>query len=408
MKCRYCEAKVTVPFVSLGAAPLSNAFLKPESLHKMEAYYPLEVFVCDKCFLVQLEEFEEPGKIFNDDYAYFSSFSNLWLKHSKAYVEKMIPYLNLNKDSLVMEIASNDGYLLQYFVEKGVPVLGIEPSANTAEAARQKGVTTEVVFFNTDTAKRLVKEKKQPDLLLGNNVLAHVPRINDFVAGMKAVLKPTGIITMEFPHLEKLFEENQFDTIYHEHFSYLSFVFVESCFAKQGLTIYDVEELPTHGGSLRIFATHGENKARSVTANVAQVREREIKKGYKSIDLYTKFAAKAQKVKRDFLRFILEAKEQGKSIVAYGAAAKGNTLLNYCGIKADLIDYVVDKNPHKQNRFLPGSRIPVYAPEKIFETKPDFVVILPWNIKDEVIANNEKIRDWGGKFVIPIPWVQVM
>lgn len=374
----------------------------------MEAYYPLEVFVCDKCFLVQLDEFEQAENIFNDDYAYFSSFSSLWLKHAKKYVDKMTEYLKLGKDSLVCEIASNDGYLLQYFVEKKIPVLGIEPTANTAEVAKKKGITTEVAFFNTETAKRLVKEEKQPDLLLGNNVLAHVPNINDFVAGMKVVLKPTGVVTMEFPHLEKLCEENQFDTIYHEHFSYLSFIFVEACFAKHGLTIYDVEEVPTHGGSLRVFATHRGNKNRLVTQNVSQLREREIKKGYNKIDLYTTFAPKAEKVKRDFLRFILDAKENNKTIVGYGAAAKGNTLLNYCGIKPDLISYVVDKNPHKQNRFLPGSRIPIYDPKKIFETKPDYVVILPWNIKDEVIASNEKIREWGGKFVVPIPSVQII
>lgn len=408
MHCRYCEAKVTVPVVSLGTSPLSNGFLRPEDLHRMEPYYPLEVFVCGQCFLVQLEEFELAKNIFNQDYAYFSSFSNLWLAHSKAYVHKMIPMLNLTRDSLVVEIASNDGYLLQYFVEKKIPVLGIEPTANTAEAARKKGVPTEVVFFNTETAKRLMKEKKQADLLLGNNVLAHVPNLNDFVAGLKIALKPAGTITMEFPHLEKLFEGNQFDTIYHEHFSYLSFIFVESCFKKHGLTIYDVEELPTHGGSLRIFATHVENKVRSPNPQVTLLKEREIKKGYHQIPLYTQFAAKAEKVKRDFLKFILDAKEKSKTVVAYGAAAKGNTLLNYCGIKPDLISYVVDKSPHKQNRFLPGSRLPVYAPEKIFETKPDYVVILPWNIKDEVISNNEKIREWGGQFVIPIPSVQVV
>lgn len=407
MNCRFCNKQLIHLFVSLGSSPLSNSYLTSEQLHKMEPFYPLEVYVCDDCFLVQLQEFESPENIFSD-YAYFSSYSDTWLKHAKDYVDKMIDLFRIDTKFYVVEIASNDGYLLQYFVEKGIPVLGIEPAVNVAEVARQKGIPTEIVFFGTETAKRLAKEGKYADLLLGNNVLAHVPNLNDFVRGLKILLKPEGVITMEFPHLMRLMEETQFDTIYHEHFSYFSFLSVEKVFAAHGLTIFDVEELPTHGGSLRIYARHQEDRTKNISNRVFELRQRENETGYTNIEHYFTFNEKVKAIKRDVLNFLIQAKEDGKTIVGYGAPAKGNTLLNYCGIKTDFIDYTVDRNPYKQGHYLPGSHIPIEAPDKIKETKPDYVFILPWNLKDEIMEQMAFIREWGGKFVIPIPKVMVL
>ena len=407
MHCRFCNTQLKHLFVSLGSSPLSNFYPTKEQLYKMEPFYPLDVFVCENCFLVQLEEFESPENIFGD-YAYFSSYSDTWLKHSKDYVDKMTNAFALNKKSFVVEIASNDGYLLQYFVEKGIPVLGIEPARNVAEVAKQKGIPTEMVFFGTETAKRLASERKYADLLLGNNVLAHVPNLNDFVAGLNILLKPRGIITMEFAYLIRLIEDVQFDTIYHEHFSYFSFLTVEKVSAAHGLTIFDVEELPTHGGSLRIYAQHKGDDTNPISDRVYKLKQRETDTGYADINHYLTFGEEVKAIKRDILSFLIQSKEEGKTIVGYGAPAKGNTLLNYCGIKTDFIDYTVDRSPYKQGRYLPGSHIPIEAPDKIKETKPDYVFILPWNLKDEIMEQMSFIREWGGRFVIPIPRVEIV
>jgi len=388
-------------------SPLANSYVRPEKVNAMEPFYPLHAYVCTSCWLVQLQMYETGEHIFSD-YAYFSSFSDSWLAHAKAYTEKMRERFALSAKSLVIEIASNDGYLLQYFKGAGVPVLGIEPAANCAEAAVAKGIPSIVKFFGEKTARELVAGGKQADLLLGNNVLAHVPDLNDFVKGMKIVLKSTGVITMEFPHLQRLVDECQFDTIYHEHFSYFSFITVEQVFAKHGITLFDVDELPTHGGSLRIYGRHTEDASKPVSDRVVELREREARLGYKGIELYKSFSERVMATKRDILQFMIDAKRQGKTIAGYGAPAKGNTLLNYCGIRTDMISYTVDRSPHKQGSFLPGTRIPIYAPEKIRETKPDYVFILPWNLKDEVMQQMVHIRDWGGKFVIPIPSVTVV
>lgn len=407
MHCRFCNVRLKHLFVSLGSAPLSNSNLIREQLHKMEPFYPLEVYVCERCFLVQLDEFESPENIFSD-YAYFSSYSDTWLKHVEAYVDMMIERFKINNKCTVVEIASNDGYLLQYFVQKNISVLGIEPAANVAAVAMQKGVPTETVFWGIETANRLASEGKYADLLLGNNVLAHVPELNDFVAGLKTLLKPQGVITMEFPHLMKLIAAVQFDTIYHEHFSYFSFLTVEKVFNAHGLVLFDVEELPTHGGSLRIYACHKEDKTKTTSQKVFELKQKEKKAGFEDIDFYLSFGEKVKTVKRNILKFLIKAKEDSKNIVCYGAPAKGNTLLNYCGIKTDFIDYTVDRNPNKQNHYLPGSHIPIFAPDRIRETKPNYVLILPWNIKDEIIEQMFFIREWGGKFVIPIPKINVL
>jgi SAM-dependent methyltransferase len=356
---------------------------------------------------VQLEEFETPAQIFND-YAYFSSYSDTWLEHAKAYTRAMTQRLGLGRTSFVVEIASNDGYLLQYFVEQGVPVLGIEPAANVAAVAENKGVPTLVKFFGTKTATDLASTGRKADLILGNNVLAHVPDLNDFVRGMTALLKPGGVVTMEFPHLLRLMQESQFDTIYHEHFSYISFLVAERVFAEHGLTLYDVDELPTHGGSLRIYARHAANAALPVSDRVMELREREKAAGLDRADTYRAFAEQVRSVKRGLLKFLIGAKEAGKRVAGYGAPAKGNTLLNYCGVRTDLLEYTVDRSPHKQARFLPGVHIPVYAPERIMQTRPDYVLILPWNLKDEIVAQMAGIRAWGGRFVVPIPETRVV
>jgi SAM-dependent methyltransferase len=404
--CRFCGSQLEHTFVDLGVSPLVQSFLTVEQLNRMEPFYPLQVFVCGNCFLVQLQEFVAPEQIFSD-YLYFASYSDTWLAHAKRYTDEMVRRFAIGGDSLVVEIASNDGYLLQYFVEKEVPVLGVEPAANVAAVAAQKGVPSLVKFFSSQTARELVASGKLADLLLGNNVLAHVPDINDFVEGMKILLKPRGVITMEFPHLMRLMEENQFDTIYHEHFSYFSFLTVEKIFAAYGLTLFDVEELPTHGGSLRIFARHSDDDSKPVGARVTELRAREESRGYARLETYACFSEQVKETKRKLLDFLIQAKRDGKRIAAYGAAAKGNTLLNYCAIRTDFLDYTVDRSPHKQGRFLPGTHIPVYAPDQIRKTRPDYLLILPWNLKDEIIQQNAYIRDWGGRFVVPIPELTV-
>ncbi len=403
MNCRFCQKKLKYTFVDLGMSPLSNAFIKKDKLFEMEQFFPLHAFVCEECFLVQLGEFESPEKIFSD-YVYFSSYSSSWLEHAKKYKEQMVNLLPENP--YVVEIASNDGYLLQYFKEDNIKVLGIEPAKNVAEYAIKKGIDTISEFFGKKLAYKLVENNKKPNLIIGNNVLAHVPDINDFVEGMKILLSDSGIITMEFPHLKKLMEYNQFDTIYHEHFSYLSLITVKDIFEKHGLKIYDVEEISTHGGSLRIFATHRDNENKEVSLNVNKAINEEIEQGLNHIDTYVNFKHKTEKCKRELLSKLIEIKKDGKSIVAYGAAAKGNTLLNYCGIREDIIDYVVDLNPNKQNLFLPGTHIPVYSPDKIIDTRPDYIIILPWNIKYEIINQMNYVREWGCKFIVPIPEVE--
>ncbi len=406
-RCRICRTLLIHSFADLGMSPLSNSYLKPEDLHRMEPFYPLHARVCESCYLVQLEPFRSPEEMFSD-YAYFSSYSESWLKHARAYVEYMRERFGFDGTCRVVEIGSNDGYLLQYFKGKGIAVLGIEPAENVARVAQTAGIPTVVKFFGVKTAKGLVDEGKEADLLLGNNVLAHVHDLHDFVDGLKILLKPNGVITMEFPHLLRLIEQNQFDTIYHEHLSYFLFITVEKLFAGHGLTLFDVQELPTHGGSLRIFAHHAGEDGIPVTGAVEALRRRERDAGLEDIRTYEAFVEKLREAKRNILDFLIQAKRAGKTIVSYGAPAKGNTLLNYCGIRTDMIDYTVDRNPHKQGHFLPGSHIPVYPPEKIRETKPDYVFILPWNIRDEIMEQMAGIRAWGGRFVVPIPRVEVL
>jgi len=404
--CRFCGSNLVHTFVDLGMSPLCESYIDADHRDHMEPFYPLHVYVCDQCFLVQLQEYVSPEQIFCD-YAYFSSYSDSWLNHAKTYVEMMVKRFGLDRRSRVVEIASNDGYLLQYFVKLGIPVLGIEPAGNVADVAQRKGISTVVKFFGANTARLLVIEGQQADLLLGNNVLAHVPDINDFVKGMKILLKPHGVITMEFPHLMRLMERNQFDTIYHEHFSYLSLVSVSKIFAAHGLTLFDVEEIPTHGGSLRIYAGHSGDVTKRIAQCVSELKEREERAGFTRLDAYLSFTEKVKETKRKLLEFLITTKRQKKSIAGYGAPGKGNTLLNYCGIRTDFLDYVVDRNPYKQGKFLPGTHIPIFHPDKIRETRPDYLLILPWNLKSEVIEQNSHIREWGGRFVVPIPEVEV-
>jgi SAM-dependent methyltransferase len=404
-RCRLCDSPLEETFADLGMSPLANAYVRPERLDAMEPFYPLHAYVCSKCFLVQLEEFEAPDRIFSD-YAYFSSYSSAWLEHCRAYAERMIDAFALTPDSLVMEIASNDGYLLQFFAGAGIPVLGIEPAANVAEVAIAKGVPTRAVFFGTGTASELVREGMQADLLAANNVLAHVPDLHGFIEGMRIALKPHGIITVEFPHLLELIRHVQFDTIYHEHFSYLSLGVVEQAFARHGLAIFRVDRLPTHGGSLRIYAKHAEND-RPVDASVEAVRRCEHEAGLRDLDTYRSFAERVKDVKCDLLDFLIEARRNGKTVAGYGAPAKGNTLLNYCGIGRELLPYTVDRSPHKQGLYLPGTHIPVRDPETIRQTRPDYVLILPWNLREEIADQMSFIRDWGAEFVTPVPRVEV-
>jgi hypothetical protein len=407
MQCRFCGNNLTTEFINLVNSPPSNSFLNKDQLNEPEIFYPLKLFVCDKCFLVQIDEYKKSDEIFNSDYVYFSSFSQSWLEHSKKYVEMIVKRLGLNGSSLVAEIASNDGYLLQYFKQIGIPCYGIEPAINTALVAKQKGIDVIENFFDAALATKLADEGKRVDLLLGNNVLAHVPNINDFVAGLKTLIKDKGAITMEFPHILNLIKQNQFDTIYHEHFSYFSFYTVNKIFKAHGLNIFDVEELPTHGGSLRIYATHEEFKIpASDSVKLMLVKEENF--GITKIDTYSSFSEKVEKVKNNLLEFLILAKKDGKKVAGYGAAAKGNTLLNYCGIKKDLISFVVDKSPYKQGKFLPASHIPVFNEDFLKKEKPDYILILPWNIKSEIIKQLSYIHVWGGKFVLAIPYLEIL
>jgi SAM-dependent methyltransferase len=396
-------------FVDLGMSPLSNSYLRADQLNAAEPFLPLRVYVCDGCKLVQLPEAERPEHIFAEEYLYFSSYSVSWLQHAERFAQMATERFALGPGSLVVELASNDGYLLQYFVARNVPVLGVEPAGNVAKVAvEQRKIPTVVRFFNRETAAMLAAEGKHADLIVGNNVFAHVPDLRSFVAGMKILLKPRGVVSLEFPHLEKLVLENQFDTIYHEHYSYFSLAAARRAFATAGLTVFDVEELPTHGGSLRVFARHDEDTSKPISERVLRLAEREQQSGYEELDVYLGFGKSVAKVKRDLLEFLIDAKEAGKKIVGYGAPAKGNTLLNYCGIREDFIDFTVDRSPHKQGRFLPGTHIPILAPEAIDAAKPDYVLVLPWNLRDEIVSQLSHIRAWGGKFVFPIPELQVL
>jgi SAM-dependent methyltransferase len=404
--CRFCGAPLSESFCDLGASPLANRYLRADQLSAMEPTYPLHAYVCGECFLVQLEAFETPEAIFSD-YAYFSSYSESWLAHASRFAQAAAARLSLGAGSLVMEVASNDGYLLQYFRERGVPVLGIEPAANVAEHAVRKGVPTVVRFFGAGLARELAAEGRRADLLVANNVLAHVPDLNDFVAGLALALKPEGALSIEFPHLLNLIALSQFDTIYHEHFSYFSFAAAERVLAAHDLRAFDVETLPTHGGSLRLWACR-RRAGRTQSAAVARLRAVEAAAGLGRLETYRGFEAQARAVKRRLLAFLVEAREAGKRVAGYGAAAKGNTLLNYCGVRGDLLDYVVDRSPHKQGHFLPGTRIPVLAPEHVSETRPDYLLILPWNLRDEIVAQMAHIRAWGGRFVVPVPRLEVL
>ncbi|TRZ87845.1 MAG: methyltransferase domain-containing protein [Methanosarcinales archaeon] len=408
MNCRFCNNHLTHEFIDLVNAPPSNAFLTKEQLSEPEVFYPLKLFVCDSCFLVQIDEYKKSSDIFNSGYVYFSSFSRTWLVHAKQYADMMIEKYGYDQNSRIIEIASNDGYLLQYFIERGISSLGIEPAEGTAVEARKKGIETIVDFFSKRLAQNLADQGKKADLLIGNNVLAHVPDLHDFVAGLKIALKPSGIITMEFPHLMQLVDNCQFDTIYHEHFSYLSFMTVRSIFNHHGLELFDVEELPTHGGSLRIFARHAEDQTRKISDNVNALLEKEMSRGLNAMAYYRGFQEKADQIKCDLLNFLIEQRKSSKKVVAYGAAAKGNTLLNYCGVRKDLLAFVVDASPYKQGKYLPGSHIQVVSEEAIRRYEPDYVLILPWNIREEIMAQLDYIRAWGGKFVVPIPYIQVI
>lgn len=404
--CKFCSSPLDVIFVDLGMSPLANSFLNQEMLNKKEPFYPLRVYICSKCFLVQLEEFERPENIFTN-YAYFSSFSESWLKHAEKYVDLVTTRFGFNHNSQVVEIASNDGYLLQFFKRKNIPVLGIEPASNIAKVARNKGISTIEKFFGTQLATELIEIGKSADLLIGNNVLAHVPNLNDFVSGLKILLKLEGIVTMEFPHLLRLIQQNQFDTIYHEHFSYFSLMVTQKVFAAHKLEIFDVEELPTHGGSLRIYVKHEENNTIDKTKNVSNIIQKEKKFGLDDISIYTDFSRIVKLAKQKLREFLFTAKKENKKVVGYGAPAKGNTLLNYCEVGVDLIEYTVDRSPYKQKLYLPGTHIPIKNPEIIRETKPDYVLILPWNLREEIIEQLNYIRKWNGKFVVPIPEVKI-
>ena len=404
--CRFCGATLEGVFADLGSSPLANSYLPPERVNAMEPFYPLRALVCGRCFLVQLEEFETPEQIFSD-YAYFSSYSSSWLQHARAYAEQMTVRLELGEDSHVVEIASNDGYLLQYFHERQIPVLGIEPAANVAKVALQKGIPTLVEFFGRETARSLAEESAA-DLLLGNNVLAHVPDLNDFVAGMKILLAPGGVITMEFPHLMRLVEDNQWDTIYHEHFSYFSFLTASRVFEAHGLRLFDVQELPTHGGSLRIFGAHAEDHGKPETEAARELRERERAAGYEQLDTYLGYGQRVQADKRQILSFLVDLKQAGLRVAGYGAPAKGNTLLNYCGVRTDFLDFTCDLNPHKQGHFLPGSHIPIRSPDAIREERPDVVLILPWNLTEEIVEQLGFIREWGGRFAARTPELKLL
>jgi SAM-dependent methyltransferase len=404
-RCRHCDAPLVTTFVDLGSTPLCESFLLPEEVGH-EPYYPLHAMVCSECLLVQVDEFASPAAIF-DDYAYFSSYSTAWLEHSRRYVDMAIDRFDLDAESRVMEIASNDGYLLQYFIERGIPALGIEPAANVAAAAEERGVPTRVEFFDLALAEKLNDDGYSADLVIGNNVLAQVPGLNDFVVGVAAVLSPTGVATFEFPHLVRLIEDRQFDTIYHEHFSYFSLMTAQRIFAAAGLTLFDVDELWTHGGSLRIYLRHQDDTTKPVEPSVGDLLAGELEFGIADLSTYTGFGEQVDATKQHLVSFLTQVKQAGGSIAIYGAAGKGNTLLNYCGIGTELVDYACDRNPYKHGRYTPGTHIPIYPPSHLEETKPDYVFILPWNLKEEIMRQLDYIRDWGGRFIVPIPDVAV-
>ena len=405
--CRFCAAPLRHTFVDLGSSPLCESFLTADELNRMEPFYPLHALVCERCFLVQLEQYVAPEEIFTE-YAYFSSYSDSWVAHAGSYVEQVSERLGLGADSFVVELASNDGYLLRHFVAKGVPVLGIEPAKNVAAVAVEAGVPTMTEFFGRELAGRLAAEGRQADLVVGNNVLAQVPDLNDFVAGIKLLLAPGGVVTLEFPHLARLMAGNQFDTIYHEHFSYFSLLTTERILAAHGLTLFDVEELPTHGGSLRVWARHDDDQAKPVSDRVGALLARERADGLDGLDAYRSFAEQVAETKRALLDFLVRVKREGRSVAGYGAPGKGNTLLNYCGIRSDFLDYTVDRNPYKHGRFLPGTHVPIFAPERLAQTRPDYILILPWNLRDEITRQLAYARNWGAQFVVPIPQVEVL
>lgn len=408
MICRFCGAEANEIFIDLGYAPPSNSFMAAQDLNGPEVYYPLKVNVCPECWLVQTGEYKNATEIFSDRYVYFSSFSSTWVEHARRYVEEMVSRFSLNEDSFVVEVASNDGYLLQFFKTAQVPCLGIEPSLKTAEAARKLGIDSLPRFFGRTLAEELRAAGKSANLILGNNVLAHVPDIVDFVSGLKILLAADGVVTMEFPHLVRLVAENQFDTIYHEHFSYLSFSFITRLFEKCGLKLFDVEELPTHGGSLRIYAAHAEDTHKSVLGSVPRLLKVEHELGINTLPYYHAFSQRAHQVKMDLLQFLIECKRAGKRVIGYGAAAKGNTLLNFAGVKPDLLEAIADLSPHKQGTFAPGSHIPIISPDELGRRKPDYILILPWNLKEEICRQLDYCRSWGGKFVVPIPSLKVL
>ena len=405
--CLFCKAPLKHTFVDLGMSPLCESYVTSDQLNRVESFYPLHVKVCEECFLVQLEQYVSAEHIFTE-YAYFSSFSDSWLKHSSNYVDMISNRLRLGSQSLAVELASNDGYLLQYFVKKGIPVLGVEPAVNVAKVAEQKGVSTLVKFFGCQTALEMVANGQMADLVIGNNVLAQVPDINDFVGGIRIVLKPGGVATLEFPHLVRLMQENQYDTIYHEHFSYFSLITVEKIFAAHGLVLFDVDEIPTHGGSLRIYLRHVEDGSKPVTADVVNLRNRELGAGLNKMAAYTTFSEQVMESKRKLLDLLIRLRREGKRVAGYGAPGKGNTLLNYCGIRTDFLEFTVDRNPYKQGRFLPGTHIPIYPVEEIRNRRPDYIVILPWNLKNEIMSQLDYAREWGAKFIVPIPQAQIL
>jgi SAM-dependent methyltransferase len=405
--CRFCGAPVRHTFVDLGMSPLCESYLRADQVNAMEPFYPLHVKVCEECYLVQLEEYVSPEHIFTE-YAYFSSYSDSWLRHSENYVEMISRRLRLGPQSLAVELASNDGYLLQYFASRGIPVLGVEPAVNVAKAAEKRGVPTLVKFFGCQTAQQMVERGQAADLVIGNNVLAQVPDLNDFVGGIRIVLKSGGVATLEFPHLERLMAENQYDTIYHEHFSYFSLIAVEKIFAAHGLVLFDLDEIPTHGGSIRIYLRHIEDRSKQVTAAVIKLRERELAAGFDRMETYATFAEQVMESKRALLELLIRLRREGKRIVGYGAPGKGNTLLNYCGIRTDFLEFTVDRNPYKHGRFLPGTHIPIYDTERISASRPDYILILPWNLKTEIVGQLAYAREWGAKFIVPIPTAQIL
>ena len=405
--CLFCRTPLRHTFVDLGMSPLCESYVSAEQLNSMEPFYPLHVYVCENCFLVQLEEFVSPRDIFTE-YAYFSSYAESWVEHMRRYAEAITQRLQLGDKSLVVEVASNDGYLLQHFVRMNIPVLGIEPAANVAKVATGKGIPTLVRFFGEALAHELTRDGKKADLICGANVLAQVPDVNDFVRGLRILLAPDGVVTIEFPHLMRLMAENQFDTIYHEHFSYFSFVAAERIFAAHELVLFDVEELPTHGGSLRVYARHAADESKPVSSRARELRQREIDAGMLRLETYQHFGEQVKETKRKLLDFLISARRAGKKVVGYGAPGKGNTLLNYCGVRTDFVDFTVDRSTYKQGKFLPGTHIPILPPEAMREAKPDYVLILPWNFKDEIMSQMAYVREWGGRFVVPIPETRVL